>query len=150
MSADRASGTADPGVVAARLTKLYETIQASSDSKRDEIVSNRIFEKTGTSFSTQYLWELRTGRKRNPTKDIIDTLANVFEVRPSFFLDPDPDPSEKARVDLAASLTRKGVLYLSTRLAESDLTPETIDLLTKFIDSIVPASPESSLEADGI
>jgi transcriptional regulator with XRE-family HTH domain len=41
----------------------------------------------GVSFSSAYLWQLRTGAKDNPTIRHIEALARFFDVSPSYFFD---------------------------------------------------------------
>jgi transcriptional regulator with XRE-family HTH domain len=41
----------------------------------------------GISFSSAYLWQLRTGTKDNPTIRHIEALARFFDVSPSYFFD---------------------------------------------------------------
>jgi transcriptional regulator with XRE-family HTH domain len=41
----------------------------------------------GITFSSAYLWQLRTGAKDNPTIRHIEALARFFDVSPSYFFD---------------------------------------------------------------
>jgi transcriptional regulator with XRE-family HTH domain len=48
------------------------------------------------SFSSAYLWQLRTGAKDNPTIRHIEALARFFEVSPAHFFDDEPtDPRSR-------------------------------------------------------
>ncbi|MFD9511228.1 helix-turn-helix domain-containing protein [Streptomyces mirabilis] len=47
------------------------------------------------AISGTYIWQLRTGRKTNPTKKHLEALARYFGVSPAYFL----DDAETQRID---------------------------------------------------
>ena len=95
----------------------------------------------GISFSSAYLWQLRTGARDNPTIRHIEALARFFAVSPSYFFDeeltelPEPDlrllaatkhePSRRVGVSLLglSEESLDAVLQLTGRLRELEGLP---------------------------
>jgi transcriptional regulator with XRE-family HTH domain len=57
----------------------------------------------GISFSSAYLWQLRTGAKDNPTIRHIEALARFFDVSPAYFFDDELTELPEAELRLLAA-----------------------------------------------
>ena len=53
----------------------------------DEYTYEEAAKGTDGVLSPSYIWNLRKGKKKNPSKDKIVALAHFFNVSPSFFFD---------------------------------------------------------------
>jgi transcriptional regulator with XRE-family HTH domain len=62
----------------------------------------------GITFSSAYLWQLRTGAKDNPTIRHIEALARFFDVSPSYFFDDELTDLPEAELRLLAA-TKHGL-----------------------------------------
>jgi transcriptional regulator with XRE-family HTH domain len=83
------SEAAETPTLAAKIQTLYEIIWPGSDRSLksiDEEVAAAV-RNLGGSMSGFYVWQLRTGRKTNPSKDVLEWLAAVLNVDPAYFLD---------------------------------------------------------------
>ncbi|WP_221046222.1 helix-turn-helix domain-containing protein [Mycobacterium senriense] len=103
-----------------------------------------ITEKTGVSISPAYLWQLRSGIKRNPTVAHLRAIAEFFGVPASYLIDRDPDQKIDAQLTLIQALRDVGVRDLAVRT--SGLTPEAITSLAAMVDEVrklqdLPAIP---------
>lgn len=90
---------------------------------------------TGVKISYGAVWELRTGRTVNPTKRVIEALAQTFGVPAGFFFDDYGD--EQARlladqVELLALIRDAGVDHVQLR-AFLGLPPEARQAVTGLI-----------------
>ncbi|WP_129840358.1 hypothetical protein [Streptomyces sp. RFCAC02] len=74
-----------------------------------------IEQATGTSFSSTYLWELATGRKRNVTADHLHTLAEFFGVTRDYFTDPEVSENVRRKMEFAVALGNSKVHTLAAR-----------------------------------
>lgn len=78
--------------VAVRLQSLFETVKRP-DGRRWTL--QQLAEETGLSVS--YVWRLRSGRAGNPTKAVLDKLAEFFGVPVSYFVEEEEQaPPPKA------------------------------------------------------
>lgn len=93
-----------------RLTWLFENV-IKEGSKR--YTSAEVAAAVGVS--PAHLRKLKVGVSANPTKELIEKLAEFFGVKPAFFLDPQPD-------DLAS-------LYFINQVNRLDPQPDPLELL---------------------
>lgn len=73
----------EPGktTLAEKIDKLFRIVlRPDRECYSHEEVATACREATGESFSTTYLWQLRTGRRDNPTKRHLEALAQFFGV----------------------------------------------------------------------
>lgn len=81
--ADDQSGTS----LADRLNLLFQTIHPGGRGPfTNKEVAVAIRERGG-SISDVYLWQLRTGRRDNPSRQCLQELADFFEIDPAYFFD---------------------------------------------------------------
>ncbi|MEG8279523.1 helix-turn-helix domain-containing protein [Streptomyces sp. AHA2] len=70
-----------------KLNRLFETVRPDTTHEySNEQVASAIRE-TGVSISQSYIWQLRKGRKTNPTLRHLQALADFFGVPTAYFVD---------------------------------------------------------------
>jgi len=99
---------------------------------------------TGVKISYGAVWELRTGRTVNPTKRVIEALAQTFGVPAGFFFDDFGD--ERARlladqVELLALVRDAGVDHVQLR-AFLGLPPEARQAIAGLIEYTAQAETD--------
>ena len=119
--------------LAQRINRLFDTMRRSADAPlSNAAAAEQITEKTGVPISAAYIWQLRVGRKTNPTVAHLQAIAEFFGVPPSYLLNQEVDPKIDAQLELLQSLRDAGVLDLAMRASE--LTPESIKSLAVMVD----------------
>lgn len=67
--------------LADRIDRLFQVVRRPNGEQHShEEVARACRETTGETFSAAYLWQLRTGRRDNPTKRHLEALAGFFQV----------------------------------------------------------------------
>lgn len=84
----------------------------------------------GTTFSSAYLWQLRTGAKDNPTIRHIEALARLFDVSPSYFFDDELTDLPEAELRLLAA-TKHG-LPRATAASLVGLSDDSLDAVLQL------------------
>ena len=84
----------------------------------------------GISFSSAYLWQLRTGAKDNPTIRHIEALARFFDVSPAYFFDGELTDLPEAELRLLAA-TKHG-LPRATATSLSGLSDDSLDAVLQL------------------
>ncbi|OBJ15066.1 helix-turn-helix domain-containing protein, partial [Mycobacterium colombiense] len=125
----------DNGELASRLSKLFEVMRkAGTAPLSNAAAAAAITKKTGVSISPAYLWQLRSGVKRNPTVAHLRAIADFFGVPASYLIDRDPDQKIDAQLTLMQALRDVGVRDLAVRT--SGLTPQAITSLAAMVDEV--------------
>jgi transcriptional regulator with XRE-family HTH domain len=88
----------------------------------------------GYEISAAYIWQLRKGKRDNPTLKYVEGLAAFFGVPASYFLDDDAQKLVLDQLELFASLRDAGVESLALRA--HGLRPESIAALEAMVDRI--------------
>ncbi len=70
----------------------------------------------GPRISTVYLWQLRNGRRNNPTKEHLEALALFFGVSPSYFFEDDVSDIE-AQLEVLVLYRDQQVRHIAERAA---------------------------------
>jgi transcriptional regulator with XRE-family HTH domain len=124
-----------PTSLAAKIDKLFQVVRKPSREQysHDE-VARACREATGESFSTTYLWQLRTGRRDNPTKRHLEALAQFFEVSPAYFFDDEQSAKIAEELELLGALRDAGVRNVALRAVT--LSPAGLDTISDMIDAI--------------
>lgn len=102
--------------VTEKLDFLFSTILSPDG---DEYTYKEVAEGTKGVVSTSYVWNLRKGKKRNPSRDKIEALARFFNVSPSCFFD---------EVDI------KKTLRLDERILEAINDPKIREIALRALD----------------
>jgi len=68
--------------VSEKIDYLFRTVRREDGR---EYTYDDVEKGTGGRVSRSYVWKLRHGRNRNPSLDVIECLANFFQVPPMYF-----------------------------------------------------------------
>lgn len=102
--------------LADKLNWLFETVRRPDGRKHtNKEVAEFCRERTGESFSPEYVSQLRKGQRDNPTKRNMEALAAFFDVSPAYFFDDEKSEQIRAQMDLAAALRDGDVRALALR-----------------------------------
>lgn len=125
---------AGASTLAEKIEALFRTVRRPNrEQYSNEEVARACRTATGETFSATYLWQLRTGKRANPTKRHLEALAAFFHVSPAYFFD---DRSEEVVAELALleALRDAGVRNMALRAVE--LSPEALDTVSDVIETI--------------
>ncbi|MGW5445352.1 helix-turn-helix domain-containing protein [Streptomyces asiaticus] len=71
-----------------RLNRLFEVVHPQDRGPySNQEVAKLLHERGGPTLSHVYLWQLRTGRRDNPTRRHLEALAEFFGVPVAYFFD---------------------------------------------------------------
>jgi transcriptional regulator with XRE-family HTH domain len=119
--------------LAAKIDALFRAVRRPSrEQYSHEEVAKACREATGESFSATYLWQLRTGRRDNPTKRHLEVLAQFFQVPVAYFFDDDQGDAMAKELELLTALRDAGVRNMALRAVS--LSPEAVGTITDIID----------------
>ncbi|KFU75772.1 MULTISPECIES: helix-turn-helix domain-containing protein [Amycolatopsis] len=127
----------EPGktTLAEKIDKLFQIVlRPDREPYSHEEVAKACREATGESFSTTYLWQLRTGRRDNPTKRHLEALAQFFGVSPAYFFDDEQSAKIAEELALLGALRDAGVRDVALRAVT--LSPDGLDTISDMIDAI--------------
>ncbi|GAA2245031.1 helix-turn-helix domain-containing protein [Streptomyces amakusaensis] len=118
-----------------RLNRLFETIHPPGRGPyTNQEVATLLRERGGPSLSHVYLWQLRTGRRDNPTRRHLEALASFFGVPVTYFFDDDVAEKVGAELRFVRQLRESGVQRVATRVA--GLSPQSMEEILAAIDHI--------------
>lgn len=114
-------GNADPsaGLLADRLDQLFRTVHPKDrGSYTHAEVAEAINQAAGDGMiSATYVWQLRTGRRDNPTKKHLSALAAFFGVSPMYFFDDAESERDTVPAELVTALKDDAVREMALRAA---------------------------------
>ncbi|MFB6891349.1 XRE family transcriptional regulator [Kitasatospora sp. NPDC056327] len=128
---------ADAGAstLAAKIDRLFDVVRRPDRAPyTHEEVARACREATGESFSATYLWQLRTGRRDNPTKRHLEALAQFFQVPPVYFFDDRQSARITEELALLGALRDAGVRDVALRAVT--LSPEGLGTISDMIEAI--------------
>lgn len=121
--------------LARKIDRLFEVVRrANREPFSNEEVARACRDASGESFSTTYLWQLRTGRRDNPTKRHLEALAGFFQVPAAYFFDDGQAIEIAEQLELLGALRDAGVRSVALRAVA--LSPESLDTVSDLIDII--------------
>ena len=121
--------------LAEKIDMLFHVVRRPSrDPFSNEEVAKACREASGESFSATYLWQLRTGRRDNPTKRHLEALAQYFHVPVAYFFDDDQGAEIAKELELLGALRDAGVRSIALRAV--NLSAEGVDTVKEIIDVI--------------
>jgi len=124
-----------PATLAERIDALFRVVRRPDrEAYTHEEVARACREATGESFSTTYLWQLRTGRRDNPTKRHLEALAQFFRIPVAYFFDAEQGARIAAELELLGALRDAGVRSVALRAV--NLSPEGMGTISDMIDLI--------------
>lgn len=119
--------------LAQKIDTLFQVVRRPNREQfSHEEVAKACREATGETFSATYLWQLRTGRRDNPTKRHLEALAQFFRVPVAYFFDDDQGTAIARELELLGALRDAGVRSVALRAV--NLSPEGIDTISDMID----------------
>ncbi len=123
-----------PSTFAERLDRLFSTMHPRhrGEYSTQEVVDG-IAAQGGPTISAVYLWQLRKGRRTNPTKEHLEALARFFGVSPSYFFDEEVSDIDE-QLELLALLRDQQVRDLARRAAV--LTPGSRRVVGDLVDAL--------------
>ncbi|MFI9450214.1 XRE family transcriptional regulator [Amycolatopsis sp. NPDC052450] len=118
-----------------RIDRLFQVVRRpNGEQYSHEEVARACRENTGESFSAAYLWQLRTGRRDNPTKRHLEALAAFFQVPPAYFFDDEQGRALAEEVELLGALRNSAVRNLALRAVT--LSEEGLGTVTDIVEAI--------------
>jgi len=119
-----------------KLNMLFE-----KKTKRDgsKYTQEEVIRGTKGVLTRAYLWKLRTGRAKNPGFNIVQALADFFEVDINYFRTDASQPEEIIEKSLRDDLLEELVLRASTY---SDETIKVIISMMEYIEKNFPSKGE--------
>ena len=87
----------------------------------------------GSVISATYVWQLRTGRRDNPTRRHLSALAAFFGVSPMFFFDDAEVGRDGVQVELVTALKDDSVREMVLRAA--GLSDRSLTAIREMIES---------------
>ena len=131
----------DDQSLAARIERLFRTVRRPDRTPySNEEVAKACRESTGETFSATYLWQLRTGRRDNPTKRHLEALAAFFEVPVAYFFDDARSAPVAEEIALLSAMRDAGVRDVALRAVA--LSPDGLGTVRDLIDAIARREAE--------
>lgn len=143
------------GLIASRLDHLFRTVHPRDRKPYTPAeVAAEINADGGSVISPTYIWQLRTGRRDNPTYKHLIALARFFGVSPMYFFDDAEAGRDAVPAEVAVALKHDEVREIALRAA--GLSEHSLKAIRTMVDSartierIPPAEPgnDSSAAAD--
>jgi len=138
--------------LAEKLNRLFDTVYPAG---RGTPYSNKevagAIRASGGSISDVYIWQLRTGRRDNPTRDHLAALANFFGVSPAYFFDESAAAQTAADLETLDRFRRLRPEQVSLRsvLASQGLSPESQKLIQQLVDRCLELEGRARRDPDG-
>ncbi|ONI81186.1 hypothetical protein ALI144C_21855 [Actinosynnema sp. ALI-1.44] len=121
-----------PFSIAEKLDRLFHRVRPAGQGEYSHnAVAEAIREQQGISISHTYIWQLRTGRRDNPTIQHLTALATFFGVPVAYFLDDEETRQIDSELELLAALRDTGVTEIALRAA--DLSPGSRETISNMI-----------------
>ena len=133
--------------LAEKIETLFDVVRRPNrELFSNEDVARACRERSGESFSATYLWQLRTGRRDNPTKRHLEVLADFFHVPVAYFFDDDQGAAIAKELELLGALRDAHVRSLALRAVT--LSPEGMGTVSDMIDVIARREKSRRQERD--
>ena len=123
------------GLLAQRLDRLFRSVHPEDRKPFTPAeVADAINDAAGERVTSgTYLWQLRTGRRDNPTYKVITGLSQFFGVPPTYFFPDDAMQQDAVPAELAAALSDDKVREMALRAA--GLSDRSLTAITDMINS---------------
>jgi transcriptional regulator with XRE-family HTH domain len=121
--------------IAEKLDRLFRQVRPAGRAEPSYMaVAEAIRTQQGVQISHTYIWQLRTGRRDNPTVQHLSALAAYFGVPVAYFLDDEQTRRVDAQLDLLRSISDAGVTEIALRAA--DVSPRGRDTISELIRKV--------------
>jgi transcriptional regulator with XRE-family HTH domain len=117
--------------ISGRLDRLFRQLRPEPSYMA---VAEAVRNDQGVSISHTYIWQLRTGRRDNPTIQHLTALATYFGVPVSYFVDDEQTTRIDSQLDLLRTIRDAGVTELALRAA--DVSPRGRDTISELIQRV--------------
>jgi transcriptional regulator with XRE-family HTH domain len=130
MPARRSGSPSQPGppAFADQLNRVITVMRPGGVKQTDEMIAAAV------GVTSQYIGQLRNGRKANPSLDLTGRLAGFFGVDVAFFLDPDRAAAMDKELEMLAAMRDLRVKRLALRM--SGLSPQGLDWAADFVERL--------------
>jgi transcriptional regulator with XRE-family HTH domain len=118
--------------LAQKIDHLFATVHPAGREYTHEQVATAIEQRGGPTISATYLWQLRTGKRDNPTMRHLEALSSFFGVPPSYFFDEDTATRVDDQLELLVALRDDHVRNLA--ILANGLSPETLTTITTMLE----------------
>ncbi|GAA2574667.1 helix-turn-helix domain-containing protein [Winogradskya consettensis] len=121
--------------IAAKLDQLFRQVRGAGQAEISYMaVAEAIRRDQGIAISHTYIWQLRTGRRDNPTIQHLRGLAAFFGVPVAYFLDDDEARKVDGQLELLRTLRDAKVTEIALRAADvSQSSRDTIGELVRKV-----------------
>ncbi|WP_405018122.1 helix-turn-helix domain-containing protein [Kitasatospora sp. NBC_00070] len=127
--------TTEGGVIALRLTHLFDTIHPAGRAPySNPEVAKAINDAAGEQIlSSTYLWQLKTGKRTDPTHSRLKAIADFFGVEVAYFYEDDAARRTDEQLSLAAALSNPLIRQMA--LSADGLSDGTLRAIEAMIQS---------------
>jgi transcriptional regulator with XRE-family HTH domain len=123
----------EPGVLAVRLDKLFRTVRPKGRHWTNAEVAEELKKTNGElKVGGVYLSQLRTGKRANPSPELLAALARFFGVSVAYFFDDQVAESVLSEVAAIEALRQAGVRAVAMRAA--GMKKENLQAITAIMD----------------
>jgi transcriptional regulator with XRE-family HTH domain len=130
------------GLIASRIEALFASVREPDGGPHPAEVAAAINTAAGEHvISPTYLWQLRTGRRDNPTYKHLVALARYFDVSPAFFFDE--AESGRGAIPPEAALAMRYDEIRQIAIEAAGLSPRSRQAIRDLIASARAIGPES-------
>jgi ESX-1-secreted protein regulator len=121
--------------IAEKLDRLFRQVRPAGQAEFSyTAVAEAIRAQQGVSISHTYIWQLRTGRRANPTVQHLSALARFFGVPVAYFLDDEVARKVDDQLELLHSLRDAQVTEIALRAAHvSESSREAISEIVRKV-----------------
>lgn len=120
--------------LASNLDRLFRTVHPPGRGEYSlEEVAQGIRARGGPSISGAYIWQLRAGKRVNPTMSTLEALADFFGVPPAYFLDEEARERVDSQLDLLAAMRDSRVSRIALR--SFGLSAESLQAIAGVIEN---------------
>jgi transcriptional regulator with XRE-family HTH domain len=118
--------------LAEKVDHLFSVVHPPTGEYTHEQVATAIADAGGPTISATYLWQLRKGKRDNPTLKHLEALSSFFGVPAAYFFDEATTAAVDAELALLHALRDDQVRQLATRA--SGLSPETLKMMIDMVE----------------
>lgn len=126
-----------PASLAEKLELLFRTVHPADRGPYTNKEVAAAIRQRGGSISDVYIWQLRTGRRDNPTKEHLEWLADFFDVDPAYFFDR--RQAEEIRRDLLTMEAMKNLKVRRVAARLGELNEQNLEVVSEIIERVVEA-----------